>query len=52
MLDSDCMGRNMHYIEYADNTTSKRNIAKDKVHLIVGSIYLHNSGIIYYQMLH
>jgi hypothetical protein len=43
MLDSDCMGRDMHWQEYADNATYTRNIAEGKVHLIVGSIYSHNS---------
>ena len=44
MLDFDSMGRDMHYIEeHADNATSKRNIAKDKVHIIVESIYWQNS---------
>jgi hypothetical protein len=40
VLDSTYMGRDMHYTNKSmlDDATSKRNIAKDKVHLIVGSI--------------
>jgi hypothetical protein len=41
------METDMHYTdknwqEHADNATSQKNIVEDKVHLIVGSIYLHN----------